>query len=159
MVKNLAITGRRKLPRRDVYVEVEPELVELSKALRELSITREQLVDIGILIGTDFNDGVKGIGPKTAVKLIRENGRLEKVLEKDPSIKIEPNYNRVRDIFINPNVTSNYSLKWSKPDEDKIVSFLCGERDFSEDRVRKAVSRMSDATSAKSGKTLETYFK
>jgi flap endonuclease-1 len=159
MVKNLAITGRRKLPRRDVYVEVEPELVELAKALRELSITREQLVDIGILIGTDFNDGVKGIGPKTAVKLIRENGRLEKVIEKDPSIKIDLNYNRVRDIFINPNVTSTYSLKWSKPDEEKIVSFLCGERDFSEDRVRKAVSRMSDASSAKSGATLETYFK
>jgi len=159
MVKNLAITGRRKLPRRDVYVEVEPELVELAKALRELSITREQLVDIGILIGTDFNDGVKGVGPKTAVKLIRENGRLEKILEKDPSIKINLNYNRVRDIFINPNVTSNYSLKWSKPDEEKIVSFLCGERDFSEDRVRKAVSRMSDASSATSGATLETYFK
>src|SRR5208283_3825581 len=46
MVKNLAVTGRRKLPRRDAYVEVEPELVELSKVLQELSITREQLVDV-----------------------------------------------------------------------------------------------------------------
>src|SRR5208337_1408124 len=128
MVKNLAITGRRKLPRRDAYVEVEPELVVLSRALQELSITREQLIDIGILIGTDFNDGVRGIGPKTALKLIRENGRLEKILEKDPSIEIDPNYNRVREIFIHPNVTSNYSLHWSKPDEDTIVSFLCGER-------------------------------
>ena len=159
MVKNLAITGRRKLPRRDAYVEVEPELVELSKVLQELSVTREQLIDVGILIGTDFNDGVRGIGPKTALKLIRENGRLEKILENDPSITIEPNYNSVREIFVHPNVTSDYSLKWSKPDEDKIVTFLCNERDFSEDRVRKAVSRMSEASGAKAGGTLESYFK
>ena len=158
MVKNLAITGRRKLPRRDAYVEVEPELVELSKVLQELSVTREQLIDVGILIGTDFNDGVRGIGPKTALKLIRENGQLERVLEKDPSIEIEPNYNRVREIFMRPNVTSDYSLKWSKPNADKIISFLCGERDFSEDRVRKAVSRMSEALDAKVSGTLESYF-
>ena len=158
MVKNLAITGRRKLPRRDAYVEVEPELVELSKVLQELSITREQLIDVGILIGTDFNDGVRGIGPKTALKLIRENGRLERILEKDPSIEIESNYSAVRELFVHPNVTSDYSLKWSKPDADKIISFLCGERDFSEDRVRKAVSRMSEASGAKAGGTLESYF-
>jgi flap endonuclease-1 len=160
MVKNLTITGRRKLPRRDAYVEVEPELIELSTALQELSVTREQLIDIGILIGTDFNDGVRGIGPKTALKLIRENGRLEKILEKDPSIEIDPNYDRVREIFIHPNVTSRYSLQWSSPHEDEIVSFLCGERDFSEDRVRKAVSRMSKApdAKAKAGGTLESYF-
>ena len=128
------------------------------KALHALSITREQLIDAGILIGTDFNEGVKGIGPKTAVKLIRENGRLENVLEKEKTIKIEPNYNNIREIFIHPNITSNYSLKWSKPDENKIVSFLCGERDFSEDRVRKAVSRMSKALNVKFGATLESYF-
>jgi len=159
MVKNLAITGRRKLPRRDAYIEVEPELVELSKVLQELSVTREQLIDVGILIGTDFNDGVKGIGPKTALKLIRENGRLEKILEKDSSITIEPSYNRVREIFEHPNVTPDYSLKWSEPDEGKIVSFLCGERDFSEDRVRKAVSRMSEASETRATGTLESYFK
>ena len=159
MVKNLAITGRRKLPRRDAYIEVEPELVELYKVLQELSVTREQLIDVGILIGTDFNDGVKGIGPKTALKLIRENGRLEKILEKDSSITIEPSYNRVREIFEHPNVTPDYSLKWSEPDEGKIVSFLCGERDFSEDRVRKAVSRMSEASETRATGTLESYFK
>jgi flap endonuclease-1 len=159
MVKNLAITGRRKLPRRDAYVEVDPELVELSKVLHALSITREQLIDVGILIGTDFNDGVKGIGPKTAVKLIQKNGCLERILEKDQSIKIASNYSSVREIFLHPDVTSDYSLNWSKPDEDKIVSFLCGERDFSEDRVRKAVSRMSNASYAKPGARLESYFK
>jgi len=60
---------------------VQPETVELSRVLGELNVTHEQLIDIGILVGTDFNpDGVKGIGPKTALKLIQQHGTLEKVL-------------------------------------------------------------------------------
>jgi flap endonuclease-1 len=160
MTKNLAITGRRKLPRRDAYVEVEPMIVELAKVLKEFSMTREQLVDVGILIGTDFNpDGVRGIGPKTALKLIRENGNLETVMSKNPEIHISPDLNSVRKIFLEPKVTQEYSLDWSKPDEEKIIAFLCRERDFSEDRVRKALSRMQATSSRQAAKTtLESYF-
>ena len=157
MVKNLAITGRRKLPRRDAYVEVEPEFIELTKVLQEISITREQLVDVGILIGTDFNNGVKGIGVKTALKLIRENGGLEKLLERRPEIKLQSNYQSIRDIFLHPHITSDYELSFSQPDEEKVVSFLCGERDFSEARVRKAISRIN-VSQSKSSATLESYF-
>lgn len=160
MVKNLAITGRRKLPRRDAYVEVEPKIVELAKVLKDLSLTREQLVDVGILIGTDFNpDGVKGVGPKTAVKLIQENKTLENVVSKNPEMKIFPDVNSIRRIFLQPDVTKDYSLEWSKPDEEKIINFLCRQRDFSEERVRKAVSRMLTVTTAQAKKTtLESYF-
>jgi len=158
MVKNLAITGRRKLPRRDAYVEIQPEIIELSKALQGLSLTREQLVDVGILIGTDFNpDGVKGIGPKTAVKLIREHGGLEELVQRKPDISLSSDFHRIRKIFLDPSVTPDYSLKWSKPDEEKIVAFLCGERDFSEERVRKAISRTTVGT-PKAKTTLESYF-
>ncbi len=160
MLKNLAITGRRKLPRRDAYVEVEPRVIELEKSLQVLSLTREQLVDVGILIGTDFNpDGVKGVGPKTAVKFIREHGNLEKVVLDNPEIKIYPEFNSIRNVFLRPNVTADYSLKWSKPDVQKVVEFLCGERDFSEERVRKAVSRMMPtATFLPEKSSLEAYF-
>jgi flap endonuclease-1 len=159
MVKNLAITGRRKLPRRDAYVEVEPKIVELGKVLKTLSLSKEQLVDVGILIGTDFNpDGVKGIGPKTAVKLIQENGNLENLIAKNSEITIYPDPNRIREIFLHPNITQNYSLKWSRPDEDRVVAFLCGERDFSQDRVRKAVRKMFDVSlSSKAKTTLDSY--
>lgn len=160
MIKNLAITGRRKLPRRDVYVEVEPKIVELAKVLNGLSLTREQLVDVGILIGTDFNpDGVKGIGPKTAVKLIQENGNLENVMAKNPEVRIFPDVNTIRRIFIDPAVTQDYVLKWSKPNEDEVAAFLCGERDFSEDRVRRAVSKMVNVASAAKKATLDSYFR
>jgi flap endonuclease-1 len=159
MTKNLAITGRRKLPRRDAYVEVEPVIVELAKVLKQLALTREQLIDVGILIGTDFNpDGVKGIGPKTAVKLIREDGRLENVMSKNPEIKISPEPDRIRRIFLEPKVRQEYSLHWGTPDDEKVVSFLCGERDFSEERVRKALSRMQATASQPAKTTLESYF-
>jgi len=159
MVKNLAITGRRKLPRRDAYVEVEPKLIELPIILKDMSLTREQLVDVGILIGTDFNpDGIKGIGPKTALRLIQENGNIEKTIEKHPDIEALFDVEQIRQIFLHPNVTSHYSLKWSKPDEEKVVDFLCRERDFSEERVRKAVSKMA-STSSTSRTTLDSYFR
>jgi flap endonuclease-1 len=158
MVKNLAITGRRKLPRRNTYIEVEPKLVELAKILEQLSLTREKLIDLGILIGTDFNpDGVKGIGPKTALKLIQEHENLEKITASNPEVEI-PGVERIRSIFLNPDVSTNYSLKWSEPDVEKVVSFLCGERDFSEDRVRKAVSRMTASKSQHAKSTLDSYF-
>jgi len=85
LVRNVTISGRRKLPKKEVYIDVVPETVELNQALKELGITREQLVDIGILVGTDFNpEGIKGMGPKTALKLIKEHGSLENAL---PHIK------------------------------------------------------------------------
>ena len=159
MIKNLAITGRRKLPRRNAYVEIEPRLIELAKTLQDLSISREQLVDVGVLIGTDFNlDGVRGIGPKTAVKLIREHGNLENLMRSKPEISVSLDINSIRKIFLEPNVTSDYSLKWSKPDEEKVVAFLCRERDFSEERVRKAIAKMMGSTLRASKTTLESYF-
>jgi len=159
MVKNLAITGRRKLPRRSTYIEVEPKLVELATVLQELSLTREQLIDAGILIGTDFNpDGVKGIGPKTAVKLLREHGNLENIMASNPEVAV-PGVTEIRKIFQKPDVTNSYSLKWSEPNVEKVVSFLCGERAFSEDRVRKALSKMMAPKNQPTTKnTLDSYF-
>ncbi|MDD4307354.1 MAG: flap endonuclease-1, partial [Thermoplasmata archaeon] len=77
LVRNMTLSGRRKMPRRNVYVDVVPETLKLSEVLGALGITREQLVDIGVLMGTDFNDGVRGIGPKKGLKLIAEFGSGE----------------------------------------------------------------------------------
>ena len=160
LVRNVTISGRRKLPRKPVYVEVVPEIMELNQLLKELNVTREQLIDIGILVGTDFNpEGVKGIGPKTAVKLIKQHGSLEKLIPnlKDAEFPAEPQ--RIREIFLNPKVTDNYKLTWKEPDVEGIVDFLCRERDFSEERVRKALKKMTEGLRKAKGKvTLETWF-
>jgi len=160
LVRNVTISGRRKLPRKPVYVEVVPEIIELDQLLKELNITREQLIDIGILVGTDFNpEGVKGIGPKTALKLIKKHGSLEKLIPtlKEAEFPAEPQ--RIREIFLNPKVTDNYKLTWKEPDVEGIVDFLCRERDFSEERVRKALKKMTEGLRKAKGKvTLETWF-
>jgi len=160
LVRNLAITGKRKLPMREAYVQVDPELVQLQETLTTLKLSREQIIDLGILIGTDFNpDGFKGIGPKTALKLLRENGDIEKVSAEDSNFKTPQNLNRIREIFLKPNVTSNYTLKWSEPHADALVRFLCGDRDFNEERVRTAVERMRTGMATSQEKqTLESFF-
>jgi len=160
LIRNVTISGRRKLPRKNVYVEVVPEIVELDKVLGELGITHEQLVDIGILVGTDFNpEGVRGVGPKTALQVIKEHGTLEKALPalKNPEFPVEPQ--RIREIFLHPKVTDNYPLVWREPDGDGLVEFMCGERDFDEDRVRRALEKMSTGIKkTKGATTLEQWF-
>jgi flap endonuclease-1 len=128
--------------------------------LESLGLTREQLIDLGILIGTDFNpDGFKGIGPKTALRLLRENGSIEGIAEKNPGFKPPPNLNRIRQIFLKPEVTSKYTLHWTEPRIEDLVRFLCGERDFNEERVRTAVARAKIGMTKDSGKqTLESFF-
>lgn len=160
LMRNVTISGRRKLPRKPVYVEVVPEIIELDQVLKELNITREQLIDVGILVGTDFNpEGVKGIGPKTALKLIKQHGSLEKLLPKLKEAEFPAEPKRIREIFLNPKVTDNYKLTWKEPDVEGVVDFLCRERDFSEERVRKAIKKMTEGLRKAKGKvTLETWF-
>jgi len=160
LLRNLTISGRRKLPRKNVYIEIEPETVELTKLLKELEITYEQLIDIGILIGTDYNpDGVKGVGPKSALKLIKEHGSLEDTLPllKEAEFPVEPKL--IREVFLHPRVTDNYKIDWQEPNIDGVVEFICSEKDFSEDRVRKALSKAVEGMKeSKKKTTLESWF-
>ncbi|MEM1569209.1 MAG: flap endonuclease-1 [Candidatus Bathyarchaeia archaeon] len=144
LVRNLTVTGRRKLPGRKLYVELQPELIELDKVLKANALTREQLIDIAILIGTDYNpDGVKGIGPKKGLKLIKEYGSLKALLEEHvvdvSSFPVDPEIIRKR--FLNPDVTSDYELVWEEPKVSEVLKFLCYERDFSESRVKNALEQ------------------
>ena len=152
LVRNLSIVGRRKLPGRKEYVEIEPEIIYLDKLLETLKITREQLIDVGILIGTDYCEGIKGIGPKTALKLIREYGAAEnalkaigKSLERDPA--------EIRELFLKPQVTTDFIIEWGEPDYDGIKDMLCGEHDFSEARVEKALSELRSSLEKRRGVT------
>ncbi len=159
-VRNVTISGRRKLPKKKVYIEVVPEIVELEQVLKECEITYEQLIDIGILIGTDFNpEGIKGLGPKTALKLVKEHGSLENALPhiKNAEFPVQPQ--KIREIFLHPKVTDNYNIEWKKPDVEGVINFICRERDFSENRVRKALEKMRKGAEELKGKTtLEKWF-
>jgi len=155
LVKNLAITGRRKLPRKDIYVDVQPEEISLEATLANLGITREQLVDMGLLIGTDFNEGVKGIGPKKALALIKKHGSLEPALE-ELSVEIESK-DEVREIFLKPNVLPEVDLRFRDPDADGVRRMLCDEHDFSPDRINAALAKFGSARSEQKQRSLDTW--
>jgi len=156
MVRNLTITGRRKLPRKQEYVEVKPELIDLTEMLQQLEITPEQLIDIGILVGTDYHPGVKGIGPKTALKVIKKYGDLETAF-KSENFDVDIPIAKIRAIFqnIEQHVTSEYTLAWKKPDRDQVRELLVEKHIFSSERVEKALDRSEKALGQKS---LDSWF-
>ncbi|HLD77484.1 MAG TPA: flap endonuclease-1 [archaeon] len=102
LVRNLTISGRRKLPKKQLTVEVRPELVVLEEVLQSIGLTREQLVLVALLVGTDYNPGgVKGYGPKKALKLVQEERSLEAVLAKVPW-EHEARPEAIVDFFLHP---------------------------------------------------------
>ncbi len=155
LVKNLAITGRRKLPRKNVWMEVSPEEVGLEATLKDLGITREQLVDIGILVGTDFNEGVRGIGPKKALAGIKKHGRAEGVLA-EVGAEIE-GLDEVRAIFLEPRVVPVPDLVWRPADPDTVKGMLCDEFDFSPVRIEQALAKFEVARKAAGQASLDLF--
>jgi flap endonuclease-1 len=156
LIRNLTITGKRKLPSKQIFVEVRPEEIDLKTMLSSLEIDRSQLVDLSLLVGTDYNPGIKGIGPKKALSLIRKHGDLETALKKENFTidKVE----EIRSIFLSPDVTDDYELEWESPDDEGVLDFLCGGFDFSENRVKGALAKMSEAESMRKQKSLDSWF-
>ncbi|MBN2336630.1 flap endonuclease-1 [Candidatus Bathyarchaeota archaeon] len=149
LVRYLTIGGEEWLPSKGRARRLEPEFIELDVFLSELGISREQLVDLSILVGTDFNDGVKGIGPKTALKLIRKHGSIE-MLPEETLAKVPETYPAIRRIYLEPDVTPDYDAAPGELDEDGLTRFLCGERSFNPKRVEILVKRMKQAGSQRS---------
>ena len=143
LIRNLTISGKRKLPRRDEYVEIVPEVIELNTLLEKLNITLEALIDIGILVGTDYNpDGFQGIGPKKAYQLIKAYGSIEKIPKAILKSPVEVDTIAIKKYFLNPPVTKDYKLEWREPDPSQIIDILVKEHDFSEERVKTALERL-----------------
>jgi flap endonuclease-1 len=157
LVRNFTNSGRRKIPNRNTYIEIEPEVIESHKVLAELDITKEQLVDLGILIGTDFNpDGFERIGPKTALKLIKESGRLEDIPQIQDKLS-QIDYAQIRKIFLEPKVAEVSEIKFGTVNHSEIIRYLSEERSFSRDRTETSLNRLQKATEKRS-QTLEQWF-
>jgi flap endonuclease-1 len=141
LVRFLAVGSSKFLPRTGRSRYVPPEVLDLDENLANHELTREQLIDVAILVGTDFNEGVRGIGPKTAVKRVREWGSLDRA----PSNIFESlprNLEAIREFFLNPPVSADFATPAQSVDEQGLDRFLCEERDFSRDRVEKVLERL-----------------
>ena len=144
LARFLSISGTEFLPSQGRARRTQPEIIELDSWLRSLSLTREQLIDVAILVGTDFNDGVKGIGPKKGAKLIREIGSLDNAPE-EVRRSLPENLQEIREFFLDPPVDPDPPMARDRTDEAAVQEFLCGERGFSRERVRIALERLRPA--------------
>lgn len=163
LLRNLSITGRRKVPRQDRYIIVEPEEISLSEVLSSLAISREKLIMMGLLVGTDYNEGVKGVGPKTALKIVKEIKNLGGLME---YVKGKYNYEfdvgtqEVFSFFLEPPYTEvKKKFQWGKINTNRAKEILCDEHDFSSERVEKTLSGIAHAFKEKGAqKKLDDWF-
>jgi flap endonuclease-1 len=122
----------------------DPELMDFEATLDEHDLTWEQLVDVAILMGTDFNEGVSGVGPKTAVKLIHEHGDLWGAL--DAREAYVEGADRIRELFLNPDVTDDYEFSEEiDPDLAAARAYVTEEWEVPEGEVERGFERIEEA--------------
>ncbi len=157
LVRNMTITGKRKLPGKDKYKEISPELIKLEKIFEKHEIDRRGLIAIGILIGTDYNDGIKGIGPKRALKLAKENKNIENIMNTDIGEDFEVDVVEVEKIYLEPDVTDEYEIEWKDSKPEEIKDFLCEKHDFSESRIQTGLKRLEKGADERAQESLEKW--
>ncbi|MDR2945117.1 MAG: flap endonuclease-1 [Methanosarcinales archaeon] len=159
VIRNLTVSGKRKMPGKNIYTDVFPEKVDLNKNLTRMGLTKDRFIDLALCVGTDFNKGIDRVGAKTALKLIKEYGGYAGILKSKGLEDQEPRYAAAKEFFKNPPVTDDYTLRWTKPDQEKMIEFLCSKREFSEERVLSAWKKLNAAFDMKTKQpTLDQWF-
>jgi len=155
LVRNLTLARKRKTV--SGYVEVNPELIEFDHLLNQLQINREQLICLGILVGTDFNPGgVKGIGQKRALDIVRKYQyavRIFEAVKNDPKYQIDFEWQDIFKLFNDPGCIKEPEVVFKKVDKDRVREIL-SKRDFSLERINSGLDKLSEIEEKKKQKTL-----
>ena len=154
--RNLTQMGKRKLPGKNIYVNVTPEYIDLQENLGILGITWEQLIHVGIMVGTDFNSGLPRTGAKSALKLIKKYGTIQETL-KARKEEIE-NLDEIIELFMNPPYADPGDISMRPPDAESLKHFLCDIHDFSPSRVDPYIETLQAAYRKESQKNLDSFF-
>ncbi len=144
LVRNLTTRDRRKLPGKNQWIEVKPEIIELQPILKKMNLTQEQLVDVAILIGTDYNEGFPKVGAKTALKLIQEHKTIEKVIA-SKGVSFDYPIEKIRKIFLEPKVSTKFNVERRAVQEQRLLNLLCEEHQFSVNRVQRGLDRLKES--------------
>jgi len=137
----------------------------LSNIIEGFEMTPDQFVDLCILLGCDYVDKIRGIGPKKAIELVKKYGDIETILGNLDTTKYPPPENwmftEARRLFKTPDVTpaEEIELKWDKPDEEALVAFMCGEKGFQEERIRNGCKKLIKARGGATQGRLDSFFK
>ena len=161
IVRNLNMAGKKKRKDKLSYETINPDIIDLKENLHHLGIKQEQLIALAMLIGTDYNSGgIKGIGPKTALKLVKTYGTNFEVLfnEAKWSNFFDFSWQEVFGLIKNMQVDNDYNLKWTNVDDEKIMKLLVDGHDFSEERVKNQIEGLVKEKSKKNQKGLGEFF-
>lgn len=158
LVRNLTLSQKRKIiGGRTVFTFL--EYIELENALKELKLNQDQLIALGILCGTDFNiGGVKGYGPKKALKLVQEYRNVKDFDEMFSDLNIDFDWRGVYNIFTNLPVDKKVKLSWEKIDEEKVRKVLVDEHEFNLERVNNMLNKYKEENKNANQKGLGDYF-
>ncbi|MFA5333189.1 MAG: flap endonuclease-1 [Candidatus Nanoarchaeia archaeon] len=158
LVRNLNITGKRKIPGKNLYTTIYPEIIELKDELKRLKLTREQLIMVAILVGTDYNPkGINGLGPKKAYKLVLEKKSFDAVFSSvEWTFDIKPK--EIFEFFLNPPVKKDYELNYGSVNDEKVIKILCAEHDFSKTRIEATLAQVAELSKKKSQTGLDKFF-
>ena len=166
VIRNLTLTGRRKLPGKNIFIDVEIERIFLEDLLKSAGIDREQLIWLGMLVGTDFNEGIKGVGPMTALKIVKEKKNVEEVFafaKEKYNLELSFDPKEVEEVFTKLDVFDigkeevEKILKEASPSKEKMIKFLCDEHEFSQERVEKFADRLLTSKKSSGQKGISSW--
>tara|TARA_Y100000310_G_scaffold137432_1_gene136281 strand:- start:1092 stop:2126 length:1035 start_codon:yes stop_codon:yes gene_type:complete len=160
LVRNLTLSRRRRTSA-GIYVNVNIELVEFQDLLNKLQIDQDQLICLGILVGTDFNPGgVRGIGQKIALDIVRNYKfpvKIFEYIEKSQKYTLDFDWQEIFKIFHEyPSTTHEDKIKFNPVDEKKLKQLLL-DRDFSENRIDSGLKKLNQIEEIKKQKGLSDF--
>ena len=156
LLRHLTFSEARKMPIKEFH---------LNKVLEGLELNQEEFIDLCILLGCDYCDKIRGMGPKTAIKLVQEHKSIENIIKhidkKKHTIPENWLFEEARRLFREPEVTPGEELdfKWEKPDEEGLVKYMCEEKGFAEDRIRNGAKKLLKARQGSTQGRLDGFFK
>ncbi|ESO98353.1 hypothetical protein LOTGIDRAFT_114414 [Lottia gigantea] len=155
LLRHLTFSEARKMPIKEIHY---------NRILDELKLSRDEFIDLCILLGCDYCESIKGIGPKRAIELIKQHRTIDTILKhidtKKHTIPEDWMYKEARRLFQEPEVTdpTEIDLKWTDPDEDKLIEYMCTQKNFSEDRIKNGIKKISKARSGTTQGRLDGFF-
>ncbi|CAK1590936.1 unnamed protein product [Parnassius mnemosyne] len=156
LLRHLTFSEARKMPVQEFH---------LDQVLNGLELNQNEFIDLCILLGCDYCGSIRGIGPKRAIELIKQHRSMEEVLRNIDTNKYQPpenwDFENARRLFLEPEVMDpkDIEMKWTDPDEEGLVKFLCGDKQFNEDRVRNGAKKLIKARTGTTQGRLDGFFK
>ncbi|XP_037071923.1 flap endonuclease 1-like isoform X2 [Pollicipes pollicipes] len=156
LLRHMTFSEARKMPIKEFH---------LAGVLEESGLSQDEFIDLCILMGCDYCDSIRGVGPKRAIELMQKHRSIEAILQHLDRAKYgvpeDWPFAEARRLFLQPDVAdcAQLELRWVEPDEDALVAFMCSDKGFSEERIRNGAKKLAKARNTTTQGRLDSFFK